>query len=151
MGTTISLKRAQQLLDFSIEDDFHVTGAIRFFGRLPKSFLYRADQVYFRSLDGEYFIKFYLHPKKKRIFTAESSTGVKIDLYFYNPSFEFAVHKAKTAGKERILKNGGKAGWGKHVLAAWDVFQRDFSEHGIIFTEESMRKILDEVLKRRIY
>jgi len=151
MGKTVSLKRAQQLLNFSIADDFSVTGALRFFGALPKPLVYQANRVYFKSLDGEWFIWFYIHPTRQRLMVAESSTGAKIDLYFYNPSFEYAVRKANTAGRKRKMKNGGFVSWGKHVIDAWNILERDFSDHGIVFTEDSMRKILDETIKRRVY
>lgn len=153
MGNTISVARARNRLFFSIEDDFDVKGAVRFFGRLPHSlpFPYEADRVYFKSEDALWFIRFYLHPTKPRLMIAESSTGAKIDLYFYNPSFEYAVNKAIGAGKTRQMKNGNVSGWGKHVLKNWEIFQRDFEEHGVHFSETSLRKILDAVQQRRTY
>lgn len=153
MAKTVSLKRAQQLLEFSIEDDFRVTGMCRFFGRLPKelAFNYDSRKVYFKSDDGEFFIRFFIHPTKHRIFTAETSNGDSIDLYYFDPTFEYAVHKAKTTGKVRYLKNGRTAGWGKHVIKAWDNISADFQKHGIEFSRESLEKILQATIKRGVY
>lgn len=150
---TIALKRSQQLLNFSIQDDFQVTGAVRFFGRLPHSmpFDYESRFVFFKSLDGEFFIRFHIHPKKKRILVCTTSNSDSIDLYFYNPSFEYALHKAMGIGRKRLLPNGTYSGWGDHVIKAWENISKDFSEHGIQFTEDSLRKILQATIERSIY
>lgn len=150
---TVAIKRAQSLLNFSIQDDFGVTGAVRFFGRLPHNmaFDYESHYVFFKSLDGQLFIRFHLHPDKERILVCTTSKGDSIDLYFYNPSFEYAIHKAQGRGKKRLLKNGLTSGWGAHVLKAWNKISRDFKDHGVSFSEDSLRKILQATIERSVY
>lgn len=153
MGVGISLKRAQQHLSYSIEDIYHVQGMVPFFGRLPHSlpFPYEGNKIFFKSLDGTLFARFSIHATKPRILVCDLSTGATIDLYFYNPSFEYAVHKASGRGARRLMPNGKYTGWGQHVIKNWELIQQEFQPRNIKFTEENLRMILQATLNRRTY
>lgn len=120
-----------------VNKDNEIGGGLIFFrGRLPRAvpFTQESSVAMYRSEDGQVFVRF--QPSEKhRILTCdvvELDVGHwSIDLYYYNPSFRYAVHKALTKGKKRVRGKGKIVGWGQHVMQAWEGIERAFAAHGV--------------------